>query len=642
MTARRWLAVGFAAAMVLSLLAVPATGSAYARGEPEIDVYLPDDEVTPGEDATLGLRLQNDGDLAAGTQRDTVLTARSVTVEVTDSGPFELRSGTTPVGTIRDGTTVPANVGITVPEDLEPGEYDLTVEVRYSYTEWIEPSINYVNDRSTRDSHTVTVRVRPDSEFEIVSVSGDVQPGSGGDATVEIRNVGSETAREARTTLTAGGGLALDGGAAEAFLGDLEPNESATVDVEASLPADATKAPKPVSAAVQYRDGDGRDREARARNGSLVPIDEQAFDVRDLESSLSVGYGGEITGTVVNDGPRAISGATVTVEAASPALEVDEPRVPIGTLDPGESTTVRFGASVAPDADPGPRELSFVVEYDDEAREDLRSDRLTRVVPVADRRFDVTDLEDTLSVGYDGEIRGTLVNDGPQPIEEGVLVMEPSSESLFVEERRFALPRIGPGESAEFAFPTDVSGQADAGPRQVTFTVEYRGATDRTVQSEPITRRVVVDEKRPEFSVSAPDASVEAGGSTTLVVEITNERPQTLSNVDARLYAESPFDSTSDEAFVSELAPGESAELRFQLSAEAGTMPKVYPVEIDFQYDTERGDSIISDAYSQAVEVEPAPVEDDGFPTELALVGAGVLVLLVAGIVLWRRRGGRP
>ncbi|UWG52205.1 S-layer protein [Halalkaliarchaeum sp. AArc-CO] len=644
MNSRTWLVVGFAAAMVLALLAIPVAGTGFTRGEPDIDVYLPENEVTPGEDATLGLQLQNDGDLSTGTQRDAVLTARSTTVEVRDGGPFEVRTGTTPVGTIQDGMTVSAPVRITVPEDLEPGEYEIDLRVRYSYTQQVQTGSDIPFDRSARETHTVTVRVLPDSQFEIVSVSGDVQPGSGGEAAVEIQNVGTETAREARATVTGSGGLVFDGGAAEAFLGDLEPDESATVEIDASLPDDATAAPKPVSANVQYRDGDGRDREARARNGSLVPIAEQSFDVRDLEGTLSTGYGGTVTGTVVNDGPRDATGVVVTVDSESPAVQIDEPRVSIGTLEAGEARTFQFRAGVSADADPGPRQVSVTVGYDDDHRSSLRAEPVTRRVDVAETRFDVVDLDDTLSVGYDGTITGTLVNHGDNPIEDGVLTIEPASDSLFVEERRYALPRLEPGESAAFEFPTDVSGQADAGPRQVSFTVDYRGATGRTVQSEPITRRVVVDERRPEFSLSAPDASVEAGGSTTLEIEITNDRPETLSNIDARLYAESPFDSTSDEAFVTELAPGESATLQFQLSADDGTMPKTYPVELDFQYDTQRGDTVLSNTYKQAVDVQPASDDDDGLPIELVGVGVGVLAVLAVAVVLWRRRsaGGRP
>ncbi|AUX10470.1 S-layer domain-containing protein [Halalkaliarchaeum desulfuricum] len=639
MIARRWLAVGISVVAILALLSVPVAGEIFTRGEPDIDVYLPENEVSPGEVTTLELQLQNDGDLSAGTQREAVTTARSVTVEVRDSGPFELRTGTTPVGTIQDGMTVPAPVGITVPEDLEPGEYEIDVRVRYSYTQQIQADANFAQDRTARDTHTLTVKVLPDSQFEIVSVTGDVQPGSGGDATVEIRNVGSETAQQARATIVGGGGLVFDDGTAETFLGDLEPNESTTVDVDASLAPDATQSPKPVSATIQYRDGDGRDLEAPARNGSLAPIAAQEFDVRDLDSALSVGYGGEITATVVNEGPRTVSGATVALEADSPAVTLEEPRAPIGTLDPGESTTVRFDAGVASDIDPGLREVSFVVEYDDEAQDDLRSDRMKRVVAIEDRQFEVVDLADTLSVGYDGEITGTLVNDGPVPIEDGVLTIEPATESLFVEERRFALPHLEPGESAAFAFPTDVSGQADAGPRQVSFTVEYRSATDKRVQSETITRRVMVEPKRPEFALSSPDARVDAGGETTLEIEITNERPETLSNIDARLYAESPFDSTSDEAFVSTLESGESATLQFHLSADQGTMAKTYPVELDFQYDTERGDTVLSDTYQYPVEVIEPEDGDDGWETLLLVIGAVLVIAgIVGGVLLFRRR----
>lgn len=747
MLKRRTLAVGFTVVVIISMFAIPASGAGYTRGEPDIDVYLPEPEVTPGEDASLELHLLNDGDLEVGTQRDQVLTARGTTVEITDEGPFDVHTGTLSVGTVQDGATVTASPQITVPEGIEPGEYKMTVRVAYSYTRYVSPNNNMADTETVRTDHTVIVRVLPESRFEIVNVTGGVQPGTGGAPTVEIKNVGDETAREARATISGGGDLEFDGGTAETTLGTLDSGDTVTVDLDASLPIDATRAPKPISATISYRDSNGRDQEATALGGSITPLPKQNFDLDGLDASLSVGYGGVITGTIVNDGPRPVEAAVIQINADSDAFEFDAQQVTLPDLDEGESASFRFKTGINPTVDPGPRQVTFTVEYrsDDRTRiesdpiirsldvaeqqfavsapekplsvgyggqitstisiddgnaiddgvlvvdsrsdvlqfddasvalprmedgdsvdfsykvrvqsdanpgprevtftveyrnalgEMIQSDPVTRRVEVREQRFDVVDFSDTLSVGYNGEIRGTLVAEDGHAIDDGVLVIEPGSEALFIDEKRYALPSVDAGESVDFRYPVDVSGQADAGPRQVTFTVEYRDATGSVVQSDPITRRVVVSKRQPEFSLAAEDGTIEAGGSTTLVIEITNDRPEQLSNIDARLYAESPFDSTSDEAFVPALAPGESAELRFQLSAAAETMAKTYPVEFDFQFETEDGDTVISDTYQYPVEVQPPSEDDSGFPFEIALVGIALVVILGAGIVLRRR-----
>ncbi|MGM0606598.1 MAG: COG1361 S-layer family protein, partial [Halobacteriota archaeon] len=234
--------------------------------------------------------------------------------------------------------------------------------------------------------------------------------------------------------------------------------------------------------------------------------------------------------------------------------------------------------------------------------------------------------------GYSGTISGALRNDGPRSVSDAVLVIEPVSDSIAIDERRFALPELDAGETTAFAYQTDISGQADAGPRQVRFTVEYGGDGTEPVRVGPLNERVVVDTQRAEFSVTGVQTRVSAGGTTDLVLEITNERPETLSNVNAKLFTDSPFDSDSDEAFVDELEPGASAEIVFSLSAEEDVMPKAYPVELDFQYDTERGDSVLSDTYQQSVTVTEPDDTDSGLPFGSILTSIGVL-LLVGGAV---------
>lgn len=532
MTRRSRLATAALAALIVtSMIAGPVAGQSFARGEPEITAHLPENDVTPGSESTLEVQLLNDGDLEAGLDGSQVKTARGVTVGVEDAGPFEVNTERTALGTIQDGQVVTAPFRVTTPEDLEPGEYEIELEVRYSYTSASYPNSGFTNERTEREDVEVTVEVVDEPRFAVGNVTTDVQPGTSSEATVPIENVGSATAHEARATITGSGGVTVGGeaGTAEAYLGTLEPGEVRNVTVDASVAESVAAGDTPVEAAVRYRDGDGVDREAPVAYGSLHPEAEQEFSVEDLT--------------------------------------------------------------------------------------------------------------DTLAVGYDGEIRGTLRNDGPTALTDAVLVIEPTTDSLIVEERRYALPDLAAGEATDFAFPTDVGGSADPGPRQVRFSVEYSNDGRQTATVGPISERVTVDERQPAFGVTNVRANVTAGGSTEFVVAITNQRPETLSNVNAKVYADSPLSVADDEAFVNELASGETDEIRFTVSASAGAMAKTYPLEMDFQYDTARGETVLSDTYQQPVAVSE-PVDDGGGPSPVVIAG-GIIVLLVliaGGIVVYRRR----
>lgn len=505
------------------------------RGEPDLDVYLPNNEVstgTAGEAATLEFHIQNDGILRVGSQRERVTTAQAVTVEIDDAGPFEAKTQETPVGSIADGATATAAKEFDIPSDIEPGEYDITVRVRYSYTSQVSDAAGSAQDRSTSTRQDVTVRVINESVFEIVDASADAEPGGTGTAHIDVRNTGDESVSAMYGTLSPAGegALQFDGGTGEVFIGSLEPDETTTVAVDISVADGVSDGPKPFSAAFTYTDESGIERDATPTTQQLTLAESQAFSI--------------------------------------------------------------------------------------------------------------VEMSDTLAVGYDGLVTGELQNDGPRTITDAVLVAEPMSDSLFVEDTRYALPTLPAGETTTFAYPTDVSGQADAGPRQFRFFVEYSSG-DSTIEYGPINERVVIDDEFAEFSLEPINATVPVGGSAEIRIRITNERPETLSNIDGLLYTDNPLSAPNNEAFVPELAPGESAEMRFELAAQPEAMAEPRPVELDFEYETERGDTTLSDAYTVGVEiVENEDLEDDGsgFVSIPALIGIIVILGLGAAAYTYYRR----
>ncbi|WP_049929237.1 COG1361 S-layer family protein [Halopiger goleimassiliensis] len=527
-------------------LAVGATAVASSQagelpqGEPDIDAYLTDSQVVPGTEDTLEILLENDGDLQSGMDRQNLLTARAVSVEVVDDGPFDVTSGTTSVGAIPDGQrSEPVTKRLEVPEDVDPGSYEITIEVDYSYTYRISETNRYMQDRSTTEEIDLTVEVPDEPRFEIGDVTTDVEAGGDGPATFEIENVGTEPANQTTATISGNGDVTVNpasgtaaqgstGGTSEIFLGDLDVGESESVTVEVAISETATTGATPLEVLFEYEDGSGIDGTATSEIASLTPAPEQ--------------------------------------------------------------------------------------------------------------RFAIDSLEDTLAVGYDGDIVGEITNEGPRPVDDAVLTIEPMSESLFVEDTRYALPELEPGETASFRYPTDVSGQADAGPRQVRFTVEYTNGDGTTLQDGPISERVEVDPQTDEFAL-AGDVSVEQGERTEFVLEITNQRAETLSNVDAKLYTDDPLETGNDEAFVAELAPGETAELPFDVKADDDAATETHPIELDFEYDTERGETVLSDVYQHPVEVTPG--EDDGGSGIIGSLLPWMAVLTASGLgatIWWRSR----
>ncbi|MFD1562768.1 hypothetical protein ACFR99_04280 [Haloarchaeobius amylolyticus] len=535
MTGRRTAALLAAVAVVglvaqlgaTAALAQQQTGGELTRGEPDLELVDSNPEVTPGTETTLEVDIKNDGDLHTGAQAERVLTARGVTAEIADAGPFEAAGGEVAVGPIQDGAIATAPLAIEVPEDVESGTHEIEVDVEYSYTNRVSDASSSQQRLTKTETLDLRVTVPEEPRFEVSNVATDVAPGSSGDVTMEIRNTGGEPANYTRASVTGSGGVTIDGGTSENVIGDLEPNESTTTTVEAAVAESTSAADKPLEVAFTYEDASGIDRTADPVRTSLSLTDEQSFRMQNID--------------------------------------------------------------------------------------------------------------ETLSVGYEGDVSGEVVNDGPRPVDDAVLVVEPMSDSLFVEDTRYALPELKPGEAADFNYPIDVSGQGDPGARQLRFTVEYTGSGDTTLTDGPISERVVVDERRDEFSITDDDVTVQQGEANEVVFEITNERPKTLSNIDARLYTDSPLDATDSEAFVDELEPGESAEIRFEIEAGKDATVETHPVELDFEYDTERGESVLSDVYQHPIEVTPSEDDGGGFPS--LIVGLlGALTVSGIGVGLWVRQ----
>ena len=125
------------------------------------------------------------------------------------------------------------------------------------------------------------------------------------------------------------------------------------------------------------------------------------------------------------------------------------------------------------------------------------------------------------------------------------------------------------------------------------------------------------------------------GSSGTLTLAVTNNLERPVSDVSAKLFLDAPLSSSNDEAFIAALAPGETQNVKFALAVDSGALgEKTYPAKVDFRYETEEGDSQISDTYQVPVTVtEPT---DQGLP--LPLIGGVVAVLAVlAGIGYYLR-----
>ena len=324
---------------------------------------------------------------------------------------------------------------------------------------------------------------------------------------------------------------------------------------------------------------------------------------------------------------------------------------PIGNVPESNPKSVPFEIEVPDDAATGTYEIEvdFEYTYTSKARSGVPNERniqttqsrsRTEDVEIKisnDARFEVTEVDSSLRVGEEGEVTGQLQNVGGEDATNAEISFAPESETIVALESSVAVGDVPAGEAANFSIPVEVTSEAEAVPRRFSLPVSFRDENGIRQSDDDPEFLAEVAAKRDAFGIEPVDATVAAGGSRALDVEVTNQLDEPVTDLEGKLFADDPLDSSNDETFTESLDPGETTTVTVDLSASGGATPKNYPVSMDFRYTDSDGDSKLSDSYRMAISVTE-PEDDGGLPIGALLIGLAAVAGV--GALLWRRNGG--
>lgn len=521
--------------LIVGLLLVPTSVVAIVEGEPNLSATASDNEVVPGEEVEFTVTLQNSGEINRSSNpslNGQVTTARAVTAQLQEGNdqtdpPVTIKTGKQAVGSIPDGSAVPASFKVSVDENAKPGTYEIPVQVSYSHTESIDPQSGSYDGTDVHETLYVTLEVVDSARFEIRDVDSDLTVGDSGSVSVTIENTGTALASDANVALTSENSQLTFSGAKTAanYVGSWDPGEARTLTYDATVAAGATPRNYAFTATVNYENQDGVASSSKALSFGVTPRNEQSFAVESVQSTLRVGQEGTLSGEVVNTGETSVRNAVIVFETENPNVNPVETEYALGTLEAGER--------------------------------------------------------------------------------------------------------------ADFAFDTEISESATAGPRQFTLRVTYRNGDGEARESDPLDVQAKVDGKQKEFTVEGINTTFAAGETGTMSMTVTNEREVTLTDVSAKLFVDAPLSASDDEAFIETLEPDESETIVFQTTVGGSATAKTYPVKLDFRYDTPDGDTLISETYQVPVTVTEK--EGGGFTRPL-VGGLAIFGLLGAAGYLYSRQ----
>ncbi|MFB6284706.1 MAG: COG1361 S-layer family protein [Halobacteria archaeon] len=491
-------------------------------------------------------------------------------------------------------------------------------------------------------------RLEPGAEVDLeVSLVNDGKIRIGGPSEYENR---IKTARSTTLTLRSGGSpVKIDSGTVAA--GSVGEGTSGPFSFTVIVPENADpgryKLPVDISyggtSVVTYSDSGSKPqyhdfKRKVTRHVEVVIKDQPRFDVTKSSTNLQVGGNGNYTLKLENVGSDTAYDSTVNVDIQGDQVEFADGSKSaesfVGKWKPGRSKKVVYEVSSFDKANVRNYTVKVDVDYEDEDGVTRKSETMTSAIrPVKEQNFEVTDLNSSLRVGEDGFLEGKLVNEGPRTARNPVVSVTSNSSNVVFDENQYALGTLKPGEDAGFRFEPTVKEDAEARSHQFNFKVRYRDYLDYNRVSDTVEKKVNVEKNRDIFSVELLNSTVQRGNSHLIEIRVTNNLDYTVSEVEAKLFTSSPLSSGDDEAYVSEMGPGESEIIKLDISAASGAVPKTYPASIDFQYRDNDNQTKLSDTYQIPVNVTES--ESSGGRTVPVVVAVAAVV--VAGVWWWRR-----
>lgn len=501
--------------------------------------------------------------------------------------------------------------------------------------------------------------IRGSPELGVSVARPTVTPGQTNEVTLQVTNDGDLDlgTAQSRSVVTTARNVRVEAEADDApisvetgtlAIGAVRENRPGEAPIAVDVPQDTAPGTYDIDVELRYSHtyqqsgGVTYDREETTNAEVTIEVSDNArFEILNVTTDARVGDTGVLEATVENTGGEAARDASLTLESASAGLTFGQSptdSAQIGELAAGETTTVTYDARFAAGAPVRDYALAGTVQFDTPEGYQRVDDRLAGSVrPGAEQRFSIADVESDLRVAEDGEITGTVTNDGPATARNVVVQYAEETPTLVPVETSVAVGTLESGESAEFAIPISVGGEAEAVNRTADVAVQYRTADFERRAYRDLELLFAVGPERDRFGVEVTDRTVEVGGERALEVAVTNRLDETVTDVEGRMFADDPIGTgTTDTGYAQSIEPGETVTMTFDLTATGSATPgSTYPASFDFRYDDAEGDSQLSDTLRVALDVtEP---EGDGLPVGALAVGL-LVVVAGAGAVVWYRR----
>jgi len=355
------------------------------------------------------------------------------------------------------------------------------------------------------------------------------------------------------------------------------------------------------------------------------------------------------------DNPTTARLLKVSLQPGSAMVTVKTDPQMVGDLAGGSTTSATFTVTIARAAAAGTYDLPVLLEYQylqeaeefspDTVRYYYQKRNVTVPLPIRIRSdVQLAVVESTpehLNVGTEGYLTLKVRNTGTEHARNAVVKLTRNDDSPLVPtDSSVFIGEYPPGSEAAVRFKVSVSGNAEAQSYPIDLSLVYLDADGDSATSESVTVGVPVGGKI-DFAVASEPVKVNPGQKVVIPVEFRNTGAVSAYNAQARLSAVDPFTSNDDTAYLGNLAPGETAVARFEITVDSGATAKSYGLDSEIRY----RDALDNTQISETMKVDIDVVSRDGLagllssPIVLSLI---IALLIGAGyyLVKMRRKEG--
>ncbi|WP_421909832.1 COG1361 S-layer family protein [Methanolacinia petrolearia] len=292
------------------------------------------------------------------------------------------------IGDIAAGSSTTVNFIVKIDKNAPAGEYDLLADISYQYLNYAEQfgtdSIRYYYKTVELDQE-LPITIKTMVVLEVSNVTTDsLNVGTEGYITMNVKNVGSESGKNAVIKLETVDGSPVIPTDASVYESVFEPGEEKTVVFKASVSDDGEAKNYPVQVVVEYTDYEG---ETVSSDAVTVGVDvggKVDFEVVSEPSVLSPGEKGKITIQYENSGVTTVYNAQARISAVDPFTSNDDTAY-LGDIAPGEVVTAIYEVTVDDEATLKTYAIDTEIRYRDALDNSQISDSMKAQVVIEKR-----------------------------------------------------------------------------------------------------------------------------------------------------------------------------------------------------------------------------------------------------------------